>query len=235
MIDQALLGLILFAVGAYFLYKTQRSVFLVLFLPLLFILAASALHKYPFKERAVLFYVPFLYLFIAKGLSVFFNNRRFSTKFIGTILLGLILYSPLIQTAKELAANSFYLEEIRPVLNYVEKHKQKEDIIYVYYGADAAFRYYRETYGYLSNETYIKGAQSRDDWGKYKDDLAQVTNKERVWIVFSHVYSLRGNSEKEYIIHYLNAIGKKLDSVHAPRASAYLYTFIKPADSRNNT
>jgi len=94
----------------------------------------------------------------------------------------------------------------------------------VYYGADGAFQYYLDSYGF-DNESYVKGIGSKKNWEKYHTDLAQLKGKKRVWVIFTHVHFAQGSSEERYMVDYMESIGKRSDSFHSVRASVYLYDF----------
>ena len=93
----------------------------------------------------------------------------------------------------------FHSEEIKPILDYVQKHIKENDTIYIYYVAENSFNYYAKSYGFDKLD-YIKGVSSRKEWAKYKEDLSQFKGQERVWIIFTHVYHNNiGEGEKKLI------------------------------------
>ena len=196
-----------------------------LLIPLILTLIASAVHKYPFEGRLLLFYVPFLYLFVAEGLSFLIDKSSYFYRVLGIGLSIIILWSPLVTTYRQFSHHRmFYSEEIKPVLNYVKRHMSEEDAIYVYHGAKDAFNYYAEFYGF-DKDNYIIGVNSRYNWKKYRTDLSQFMGKGKVWIIFAHVFSFRQRSEESYMVDYLESIGTQLDVIRAIGTSAYLYEF----------
>ena len=223
MINQALIGLIAAIIGAYAIFRKQK-IFFILLLPLCLTLIASSIHRYPFEGRVILFYVPFLYLLVAGGLSFLINKSSYFSKALGVGFLISILYPALIMAYGQLSSRVVYREEIKPILNYVKIYQQKEDMIYVYYGADRAFQYYIDSYGF-DNERCITGISSRQNLGKYHADLDQLKGKKRVWVIFTHVYSAQESSEERYMVDYMGSIGKRLDMFRSVRASVYLYDF----------
>ena len=226
-INQALIGCGLFIVGAYAFYKKQNKEFFVFILPLVLALMASALHKYPFEGRLLLFYVPFLYIFIARGISFLIHKRSYFAKVVGWIALIAVLCPAFAMAYAQVAHTKVYREEIRPALHYIKTHKQKDDIVYIYYGANRAFQYYADVYG-LKNKDYIMGIGSREDWGRYRADLDQLKGEKRAWLLFTHVYRVDGESEERYMLDYLESFGKKIDVSRFPNVSVYLYDLTKP-------
>lgn len=224
MMNQTIIGLYMFLVGAYATFRKQKKIFFILLSPLLLTLIASSFRKYPFESRLILFYFPFLYLFITEGVIFFTDARSFYPKILGFILIVLIVCPALIVSYIELFHGVFYPDEIKPILNYVRMNRQKEDTIYVYYGAERAFQYYADTYGF-ENGSYIIGKNFKENWEQYRTDIDQLKGKTRVWIIFTHVYFDQERSEEKYIVDYMESIGKRLDSFHAVRASVYLYDF----------
>ncbi len=113
-------------------------------------------------------------------------------------------------------------EEVRSVLEYLKRLKKNSDVIYIYYGARAAFEYYSQKYGFNEN-SYIKGIASRNNLGGYIDDINKLCGTKRVWIVFSHIYRRGGVDEEKFYLFYLDRIGKRLDCFRSVGASIYLY------------
>jgi hypothetical protein len=95
-------------------------------------------------------------------------------------------------------------------------------LIYVYYDAQFAFKYYAPIYGFESDD-YIVGIASRQNLENYIQDLNELHGSNRVWILFSHVYNWGRIDEEAFLLEYLDRIGTKLDEFKAPGASVYLY------------
>lgn len=222
-IQQAFFGAIAFILGCYSFLRKDKTVLMMLLLPLFLTMLASGIHKYPFGGRLLLFYVPISYLLVSEGLVFLIRKSSYFYKIFGYVLLIIILWNPLTIAPKHLSYRMFYSEEIKPVLKYVQKHIKEKDIVYVYYGAKCAFNYYEKSYG-LDKFDSVKGINSRKNWTKYKEDLSKLKGQEKVWIIFAHAqYKNKGEGEKAFIINYLETIGTRLDAIVSIRASAYLY------------
>lgn len=221
---QPLLGAVVFIVGGYAVFRKYKFNVYLLLMPLLMTILASGFHKYPFDGRLLLFYVPAVYILITEGIIFLIYKRSILPKAVGSIILvGLLLY-PIVNSASNLAIGMSYTEEIKPVLQYVQNKAQKNDVMYIYYGAKPAFAYYASRYG-LDKFEHIQGLHSRGNWALYKEDVHRLVQYKRVWFIFSHVYSEAGKQEDTYIVDYLSTIGDKKDCIMATRAFACLFEF----------
>jgi hypothetical protein len=106
-------------------------------------------------------------------------------------------------------------------MKQVLENRQESDIIYVYYGAVNACKYYQRVWG--DRHDFISGSESRGDWSLYYAELDGLRGRRRVWLLFSHVATHLGANEEKLFAAYLDHIGTKLASYRAPGAAAYLY------------
>jgi hypothetical protein len=210
-----------FIVGCISLFLNKRETFLILTFPILLTLFASGLHLYPFKGRLLLFMVPFLLLFIGEGAEKIVSKTGRDAPFIGIIFTVLLFYHPLISAGNGLV-NPQTFEEIKPVINYVKKHEQTEDVLYLYHSSQYAFKYYSERFGYKSTD-YIVGVSQDRNLDVYIKDLNKLRGSKRVWILFSHVHKNKKVNEEHFFLDHLDSIGTQLDSFKSVRASVYLY------------
>jgi hypothetical protein len=202
------------------LSEKYENVFL-LSSPIVFALAASILHKYPFKERLMLFAVPALLLFIAAGTERVIEKTHQLSPTVGYIFLGLLFLHPLSFSGYHLI-HPQKIEEIKPVMSYVMVNRRPGDILYLYSGSEIAFRYYSERYGFREGD-YIVGVESRDNWKIYENDLGRLRGHKRVWVLFSHVWKYSGVDEEQYFLNHLSSIGTRLDAMKKNGAAVYLY------------
>ena len=186
-------------------------------LPVLFALVASGFHKYSFDGRLLLFLLPALYLLIAEGAAEVREVTRKTFPVIGVVLVVLLFALP-VASAFEAVAVPRTKEEIRPALAYYQANRQAGDLLYVYYGAETSFKYYQGEMN-LGQNCCVQGIFSREDWEGYARDLDKLKGKTRVWVVLSHLI----NNEETFFKYYLDANGKRLDSVETPGAILYLY------------
>lgn len=228
--DFMLPGLFLFAtlIGSISMWHTRRK-FEVAFLlsPTVFALLGSALKIYPFFGRFLLFCIPNIFLLCAEGIDRLINSADRVTKWGGFILLLLVLLFPMGRTFQFLFQPR-QREELRPIVEYLQKELRTNDIIYVYHGALPAFKYYTQEHGF----NYISGIESEMDPIEYFQDIRGIPPKERIWFVFSHSCTSEGVNEEYLIVHYLNKIGEQKLSFKVTGAALYLYNLSKSNESK---
>jgi hypothetical protein len=106
------------------------------------------------------------------------------------------------------------IEQMRPVVRTLKSLLRKDDLIYVYYGAQPAFEYYFKGHGH----PYIKGVESREDPGKFLQQLSEILALDRrVWIVISH----SSHSEGQKIVKHVAGL-REGGMVHGEKG-AYLF------------
>ena len=211
----------LFLWGAVSIFKQDTKSFLMLSLSTVFVLIASALHTYPFGGRLLLFLIPIFLLFIAQGLYQMIVALHLY-KLIEILVVAILLINPIIMSAGHIIYPR-KREEVKPVLQYIKRHRKRSDEIYVYYGAARAFQYYSGDYN-LDTETYTVGIESRTNWNNYIEDLNKLRDQ-RVWVLFSHVCDWVQGDEEIFFIESLDRRGTRLKQIESPGASAYLYEF----------
>ena len=192
-----------------------------------FILITSGFHLYPFFGRMILFLVPLaliVYAVCLEGLETLLRTQTLLRISLLIIIGGYFIYSP-VNHAVEDAFNPKYSENIRPTLDTLELLWREGDALYISYGAVPAFRYYMDRYN-LENISY--------ETNKYEDYNAPqlllqkidfLKGNQRVWVLISHVYEQDEFNEKEYLLDYLNSIGKFRREIRNPGAGVYLYLF----------
>jgi hypothetical protein len=214
------LGVLTFLVGCVTLFARNRGWLVLLLTPLLFALLGSGLHKYPFYGRLLLFLVPFLLLLVAEGAERIRCLTAPAAPSVGVILIGLLLFHPT-AIALRFLVHPRTREEIRPVLASVREKAAPGDGLYVYGGAAPAFRYYANRYAFPPDRTSI--GEWRRELNAYRQDLQALSGGGRRWFVFAHTQAQDGSDEEKPLLSMLDGIGRRLDAVRAPGASAYLY------------
>jgi hypothetical protein len=191
-------------------------------LTLLAALLASALGKYPFGLRMVLFLVPVFAILIGSGID-FIANSLYKKSWLahGTVLLAaaFLLYEPIESAARNFIA-PYYPEHIRPAMAYLRNELKRGDTIYVYHRALPAFRYYAG-----SEMEYIGGEWAGNEPRSLTAELTKLRGKPRVWLLFSHVYENDEYSEKDLFVSQLEQIGEKRLEFVMPDSGVYLYLY----------
>ena len=206
-----------FLVGCSLLFREKKETSFLLLSPMILILLASGFHLYPLHGRLILFLAPILFLFVAEGTEQLRQKTKKKSKFSGVILLVLLFFYPALNTY-EIIRKPKTREEIKSVISYLKEYQKKQDILYIYYGASTAFKYYAERYNFKEGE-YVLGRKYRWNFEIFKEDLDTLRGNKRVWILFSHIYK----DEEKLSIQYLDTIGRKKAYKKAKGASVYLY------------
>jgi hypothetical protein len=212
--------------GAITMARRDKPHFFSLVLPILFLLIASYLQRYPFSGRLILFLAPLIMLLLAEGIEQLLTlpGARHH-KVASWLVVYLLLFQPIKQTV-EYARNPKVREDIAPVIDYAHQNWQEGDMVYVYHGSYPAFTFYLP-YFPIPEDSIIKGGYSPREWTEYFKALDDLSSEhKRVWFIFSHVNISDGANEELLLVRYLNRIGgKQIEAFRAIGASAYLYEF----------
>ena len=188
-------------IGCMYMDAQKKRDFVVLLSPLPFVLVASALHKYPFSGRFLLFSVPFALILIARGADQIRLHSARSARAVAKTVIILLIFHPL-TVASSYLIRPHFTEEMTPVLNYVKAQWRHGDRIYLYWSAQPAFEYYSWRDGLFENSDYVVGVWSLDDWGRYFADFNNLCGKKRVWILFSRTWMPEGSEGKQLLLAY---------------------------------
>lgn len=219
--------ILILIIGIIALFRNSKRHFSLLLSPLVLVILASMLEMYPLIDRFLLFFVPNILIIITYGVlgvgQVFQNLVRLP-RLITQVVLTVLLFLPSIFLDIDHLFKSRVTEDIKPVLEFLSVNKQAGDTLYIYYGAEPAFRYYSRRYG-LEKIEYTIGINSRTEPSAYIEDLDKLRGRSRVWILFSHVINTRRGliNEERVLVNRLDDIGQRLDYFQAQGASAYLY------------
>lgn len=212
-------------------HRRDRSLALMLLLPVVVTLVAACLRLYPFDDRLILFLAPVTAFVVGAGIEEVFNLLRPRMALLAWALVLLIIGQPLLIATYTLVLPR-YREELAPVLAQMRASQQAGDGVYVYYGAQPAYDYYAPRLG-LDPADAVRGNSGRDDWQVYYDDLDQlIAGQDRTWLVFSHIYGIGGVldesvfNESTVFLAYLEKMGyTPEEQVDAFGAVAYLFDF----------
>ncbi|HEY9758010.1 MAG TPA: hypothetical protein V6C97_22785 [Oculatellaceae cyanobacterium] len=189
-------------------------------------LAASALQLYPVFERMILFLVPLGLVLLGKaveGLQSGLKKYPVPGILSALLLTGFLIYGPLTTSFRSFATPK-YFEHIRPSMDYLRDYSKPGDTLYVYYNAIPAFRFYEPKYG-LALENTVIGSDHSGDPQAYYPELDQLDGRKRVWLLFSHVYEVDEFNERNFILKYVDQLGKKVREYRVPGTSVFLYLY----------
>jgi hypothetical protein len=140
-----LLAIGLALLGALNLLRRRPRLFAVLVAPVIVTLAASLAHRYPLLERTMVFFVPLLFVFVARGIVVM---AAALPRTLGTLAAAAAAGVLVIHVAFAGPYNAMHPPAARPdikgSLSYVARHWRPGDVLYVQYGSQYAFAYYEE-------------------------------------------------------------------------------------------
>jgi hypothetical protein len=160
-------------------------------------------------------------LLVAAGVNEIIARTGKDLPIMKPVMIGLLFLHPIFYAGHHLL-HPRTKEEIKPVIDFVNRHRHRDDILYVYYGAQNAFEYYKNRSGF-ADRNYILGVKSRDNLSRYFADVDKLRHSKRVWLLFSHVHNGRGVDEEEALLLYVDTIGNRLNGYKRDGAAAYLY------------
>src|SRR6185503_10504160 len=135
---------LLIFIGSLSLFVRNRNVALLVILPGLMVLIASALEKYPLKDRFMLFLIPFLLLIISESLRLIYFFAAKWNRPLALILSSLpailLIWHP--GTTFDEFFRTTRGSDVKPVIQYIAKNRIPNDIVYVFHASDSAFSYY---------------------------------------------------------------------------------------------
>ncbi len=221
------LALILLAGGLFALWRLDSSLASVFALTLLAAFGASALGKYPFGGRMLLFVAPIsigLFGAACEGLYRALKRLRWGAG-LAVCVLALVLLAGPASKALENFSEPRMQENMHPAMRVLRAQHRPGDLIYVYYAAMPAFRYYVPFYGF-GEEQFRAGEISYYRFlAPTLADIDTLRGNPRVWVLFSHVYEEDGVNEREAVLTYIDEqkMGKCRIESREPGTSVLLY------------
>lgn len=183
--------------------------------PVAALLFASALHKYPFGGRLLLFLVPGAVLLVARGAWALFEAARERNRFAAVSLLVLLVGAGAWQSQDALRRPARH-EQLAPVLEELRAGVRPGDRVFVYWSAVPAFTFYTRERP-LPAGSVILGEEHRDNPALYREEAAELRG--RVWVVFSHPH----NQEEAILRTTLDCHGACEREVKRTGAAVWLY------------
>jgi Dolichyl-phosphate-mannose-protein mannosyltransferase len=172
------LSALVFVLGVGWLYRQRKSAALLVLLPAIFALAASMAHKYPFRERLILFICPSIAIFVGAGFAYLFEGRQ---KVVGIVALLFLLITPLNKT-RGYIHQPWLHNDMRKIVSLVAANRQPGDHAYVYEICYYPYEYYSDRFG-LGQMPVVRAKQVLDSVDAYKKEFAGFKGK-RLWIMF---------------------------------------------------
>ncbi len=224
---------LLIVIGIISLLLRNRTITLLVVLPFVMVSIASAMQRYPLRGRFMLFLVPFAILLMAEGLgrlySLFCKWSRILAASLSAAMVLFLLWIPVSGINYKFRVPPMG-QDIKPVMEYVEKNRAPGDIVYVFHSARPAFNYYASFYG-LDKGNVISGKDlpNAPALKQFYNDIDQMKGKNRVWIIFSNIIDCGGckGDMETFYVQYLDQFGSVIVGFQATGADVYLYN-LKP-------
>jgi len=220
-------------IGILSLFIKKRNLALLIILPFIMALVASAMHTYPLTYRFMLFLIPFALLLMAEGVERIYLFIAKWQRSIALILCGIpvmvLLWISISKAAVDFKSPQT-ISEIKPVMKYVGENRSPQDIIYLYYGAVPGFMYYAPFYDFdnLDPDHIVMGVWRQNETKAFEhffEDVDGLKGKGRVWFIFVEIVACGGcEGDKQVVFtNYLDNYGTMLDSIQDIKSAAYLY------------
>jgi len=221
-----LASLLLF-IGWIALYREARPSALTIAFILFFAFLASALHLYPVQGRLALFMIPLELILLGRAVGfaqqIFVSNKIM--KIAAPLVLGAyLLYSPLTLSFQNFSTPKYY-EHMRPYVDYLSASWKDGDALFVSVWAEPAFEYYAPFYKLEDVQYTSSRAEDYRNPDQLKVRFEALIGRKRVWVLLSHVYESGTFNERDYIVAYLDEIGKQTRVLRIPDTSVYLYLY----------
>ena len=233
MLAVAPLGLVVLFLGAGLAWRKQRSALGLAAVPIVLVLVASAMERYPFEGRLVLFLVPGALLLIAMGLDRVWQWRLSVNPLARTALycgLALVLLGPSagqVVTGLTAPLRSCYREETQPVLQALAEHYRKGDGVLLNYWAEPAWRYYHHRVG-LERVKPVVAWRDDEDFARFEQTIQRLRQegelKGRWWVVLSH-FMIDPSTTADRYTDIIEPFGQYTKQFTAPGAWVGLYEF----------
>jgi hypothetical protein len=215
----AALAVILIGVAAVW---RRRNVMLLL-APIPVALAAAATKQYPFGDRLVLYLVPAMLVLLAAGIEMLWKATPRGIA--GIILLAMVFF-PSLSRATGYLFKPPGREETLQAYQWVARHWQPGDTLYLSHYAEVSYLYYKGRAGFATVPAAKQVLVQPDhDQDPALTDLKRLAGRGRVWLVFVHTLNSYSEDEEAPARVAMNEIGRQIpQGTHLePGAEVFLY------------
>jgi len=134
-------SLSLFMIGGGVLFRQNRNRFFVLVAPMVFLLVAALMHRYPFGHRFVIFAVPSVFVLMAVAIEAGVQNSRRLIRVVSYVVAGLVAVGSLRAGAFTLL-DKYSHGEYRTVIRHLGERVQPGDALFLNQSATFFYGYY---------------------------------------------------------------------------------------------
>jgi hypothetical protein len=142
---------------------------------------------------------------------------------IGAVLL---LVGPVYDVAYQ-TRNPVSENEVREALDYLDEHAGPDDVIYLSSGTLKPYLYYSRR-GRFSRDIIINGnrhGHNHFDWDRVVEDLEAFEGQDRVWVLFSGVWRVKGLDEEAVFLEAARSRGVEKQFESFAGVHIYLFDF----------
>ena len=183
-------GIVFYMVGIYRLYKDQRGVLLLLFLPIILCFVASGLQLYSLIPRLTLFFLPLVLITIGVGTTFFFSKK---SKWLNA-LIGVALFIIVInKDGWQSPWTKMQYDDFRLILDDVKSKKLKADMVYIHHSARPAFIFYTKNY---DSPYQIPGELILSEWNDSPDKVYKHSKNKNPTMLLLFAYGTKPDERK---------------------------------------
>lgn len=219
------IAVVAFLTGLIYLYRTRRLQLMYLGAPFIANLIASYLHKYPFRERLVLYLVPYGLIIVSEGIVFWLSRWNKRPRILSVISITMavsLVIMPIGQSLQKiLQPSQFHFDHVRPAMAYIQSQWQPGDKLYVFTRARMQFNYYNYHFQFPEADTFLSQMEDigirkleGDDLEQYTQELTTLkagplNGQSRVWLLLARKKTSAENEIIEHIDQLLTPLERK--------------------------
>ena len=227
------LGVGMFVLGCIVLARRRPVTLVALVAPVVVVFAASALGIYPVDAtvaglnkiaagngRVLLFLVPGLVLVVVAGVMALVESPIGWVHRAGILCAAVVVGAPAFYAVTELPYSP---NDVAPLLHVLEARARPGDQLYVYYGGEQVFEWYRGRVPFADGQV-VRGGCHRLAWREYLREVDAFRGAGRLWVLVAHPATIHGLGEmSDVTIPYLDRVARRGGQWGAKDAFLVLY------------
>jgi 4-amino-4-deoxy-L-arabinose transferase-like glycosyltransferase len=215
------LALALLALGALVAWRKDKLRLCMLISPFPLVLICSALHKYPFSGRLLLFLTPLLAFLMAAGIEAIWMRRQWWIKLAGAVCMVGLLAEPVAEDVQSARAVFHYAPQPGMVaaVALLKDHAQPADAIVVSRESNWTYMFYAYRANLAHPAVFLPEATHLTP----TSIPPQPGNQHRLWIVLSTFRADSPDSELQLILPRAREMGREIQRY--PFAGIFIVEF----------
>jgi hypothetical protein len=207
------LGVLVGLTGVWWLWRERRGLLVILLTPMVLTLLASALHRYPFRGRLMLFDVPVMVLLMSAGVEAMGRVCRGTERCTPIFGICVVLLAGLTVGVEAMqAVRPSEHQATRQALEALKERYREGDVVYLYPGFCPPFTFYTEHrpgFERLAKRVVRGDAQ---EWPGLEGDLTKLREElaggRGLWMVYSSPVMEGEEVRREGLMKRLATIGE---------------------------